>query len=66
MSGFIYLFGAIVLNGLFIGYVIRLYKNYSDALSRKTFFFSIQYLAWLFGIMLIDHYRDSIFGLLPI
>ena len=63
MSGFIYLAGALVLNGIFIGYVIRLYINYTDALSRKIFFFSIQYLAWLFGIMLIDHYRDAIFGL---
>jgi len=60
MSGVFYLIGACVLNSIFLGYAIRLYINYSDALARKTFSWSIQYLAWLFTIMLIDHYREPI------
>ncbi|KAA3631764.1 MAG: protoheme IX farnesyltransferase [Proteobacteria bacterium] len=64
MAGLPYLFGALVLNGYFIGYAIALYRNYSDRLARKTFLFSIQYLAWLFAFMLVDHYREPIFGFL--
>ena len=56
MFGGIYLLGAVYLNGRFMYYVFKLYKNYSDALSRKTFFYSIKYLMYLFALMLIDHY----------
>ncbi len=62
MAGLPYLLGALVLNAWFIGYAVALYRNYSDQLSRKTFFFSIQYLAWLFALMLVDHYRHGIYG----
>ena len=58
MSGLFYLFGAIALNAKFMAYAWRLCKNYSDELSKKMFGYSIQYLAMLFAIMLIDHYRD--------
>lgn len=57
MSGWIYLLGAVLLNGRFIFYALSLYRSYSDALARRMFGFSIQYLAMLFAIMLIDHYR---------
>ncbi len=57
MSGGFYLLGASVLNAGFIYYAWRLYRNYSDALARKTFVYSIQHLAWLFALLLIDHYR---------
>ncbi len=56
MSGFPYLAAAVVLGGIFLGYAIRLYLRYSDALARKTFRFSIVYLASLFAALLIDHY----------
>jgi protoheme IX farnesyltransferase len=56
MSGWVYLVGAVILNGQFVLYAVRLYLSYSDALSRRTFVFSIQYLAMLFALMLIDHY----------
>lgn len=59
MSGLVYLISAIVLNGIFIGYAIKLYRNYSDALSKKAFAWSIQYLALLFAMMLIDHYLPA-------
>lgn len=60
MSGLFYLVGAIVLNAGFMYYAIKLYRNYSDALARKTFIYSVQYLAALFAILLIDHYRAPI------
>ena len=50
MSGWIYLAAAIVLNGIFLGYAVRLYVSYSDALARRTFRYSIAYLAALFAI----------------
>src|SRR6266436_4272685 len=36
MSGWIYLAAAVVLNGAFLGYAVRLYVSYSDALARRT------------------------------
>ncbi|NYT60322.1 protoheme IX farnesyltransferase [Alcaligenaceae bacterium] len=56
MSGLFYLCAAVVLSGMFIAYAWRLYKVYSDELSRKLFRFSILYLALLFGALLIDHW----------
>lgn len=56
MSGMIYLASAIVLNGFFMYYAIEIYRNYSDALARKTFRYSIIYLALLFVALLVDHY----------
>ncbi len=56
MFGGIYLLCAVYLNARFMYYVYRLYLNYSDALSRQTFFYSIKYLMYLFAAMLLDHY----------
>ncbi len=56
MSGLFYLFGAATLNIGFIAYAWKLYRNYSDALARKTFGYSIQYLTVLFALLLVDHY----------
>ena len=56
MSGWIYLAAALVLSGIFVAYAIRLYVGYSDALARRTFRYSIAYLALLFAALLVDHY----------
>ncbi len=56
MFGGIYLAGAFYLNARFMYYVYKLYRNYSDELSRRTFFYSIKYLMYLFAVMLVDHY----------
>jgi len=56
MSGWIYLAAALVLNGVFVAYAVRLYVSYSDALARRTFRYSIMYLALLFAALLVDHY----------
>ncbi len=56
MGGWIYLLGTVVLNSIFVSYGWRLYRNYSDALARQTFRYSIWYLSLLFAVMLVDHY----------
>jgi protoheme IX farnesyltransferase len=56
MSGWLYLVAAVALGGIFIAYAARLYVHYSDALARRTFRYSIAYLALLFAALLIDHY----------
>jgi protoheme IX farnesyltransferase len=56
MSGGVYLAGALVLNARFLLLAWRLYRDYSDALARRTFRWSIQYLALLFALLLVDHY----------
>jgi len=56
MSGWPYLAAALVLGGVFVVYAVRIYFAYSDALARRTFRYSILYLAALFAALLIDHY----------
>ncbi|MDO8705816.1 MAG: heme o synthase [Sulfuricaulis sp.] len=64
MSGWLYLSGAMILDAGFLYYAVRLYRHYSDELARKTFRYSINYLAVLFALLLIDHYRVYIHGAL--
>ena len=56
MSGWLYLASAVLLGGGFIAYGYQLWRQYSDALARRTFRFSILYLALLFAALLVDHY----------
>ena len=56
MSGLIYLIGAVLLGAGFLYYVIKLYRNYSDALAKSTFKYSVNYLMLLFAVLLLDHY----------
>ena len=56
MSGWLYLGSAVILGAVFIAYGFRLWRDYSDALARSTFRFSILHLALLFAALLIDHY----------
>ena len=56
MSGELYLVAALALGGVFLLYAVQLYRDYSDALARATFKYSIYYLAALFSALLIDHY----------
>ena len=56
MSGYFYLFAAVVLGLVFCGYGWALLRNYSDALARKTFRFSLIHLSLLFAALLVDHY----------
>jgi len=56
MSGWFYLVSAVILSVGFCGYAFALWRNYSDALARKTFRFSLIHLSLLFAALLIDHY----------
>jgi protoheme IX farnesyltransferase len=56
MSGYVYLAAALVLGFIYLGYAWKLYRNYSDALARKAFRYSIVYLSALFTALLLDHY----------
>lgn len=56
MSGWLYLVVAVGLSVGFSWYGWRLWRNYSDALARKTFRFSLIHLSALFAALLLDHY----------
>lgn len=62
MSGVVYLASAIVLGALFLSYAWRIWREYSDALARQTFRYSIVYLTLLFAALLIDHYVRAWIG----
>lgn len=56
MSGWTYLLAAFALGAGFIAHAWRLWRDYSDALARRTFRFSIWHLSLLFAALLLDHY----------
>lgn len=56
MSGWFYLLAAVALSVGFCGYAWALWRDYSDALARKTFRFSLIHLSLLFTALLLDHY----------
>jgi protoheme IX farnesyltransferase len=56
MSGVIYLASAVALGVGFMAHAWQLWRDYSDALARRTFRFSIWHLSLLFLALLIDHY----------
>jgi heme o synthase len=61
-SGPIYLASAVVLGVMFMAYALRLWRQYSDALARQTFRFSIWHLSLLFAALLVDHYLSPVLG----
>jgi protoheme IX farnesyltransferase len=56
MAGFFYLGAAIVLDAVFLGFAVAIWRKYSDALAKRTFGYSIFYLAALFAALMVDHY----------
>lgn len=56
MSGWFYLVVAVVMSGIFCLYGWALWRNYSDALARRTFRWSLWHLAAVFAALLIDHF----------
>ncbi len=59
MSAWPYLVAAILLGAGFVGHAWRLYRSYSEAQARKTFGYSLFYLAALFTALLVDHYLTA-------
>ena len=62
MSGAVYLSAAVLLGAIFLAYAWKIYREYSDALARKTFRYSIVYLSLLFAALLVDHYARALLG----
>jgi protoheme IX farnesyltransferase len=56
MSSWLYLLVALGVSAGFTWYALRLWRNYSDALARQTFRFSLIHLSVLFAALLVDHY----------
>jgi protoheme IX farnesyltransferase len=56
MAGLIYLGGALVLGTRFVYFALRLWTSEGDGMAMPTFLYSIRYLMWLFGVLLVDHY----------
>jgi protoheme IX farnesyltransferase len=56
MSSWLYLAAAVVLGWGFCLHGYWLWREYSDALARKTFRFSLIHLSVLFAALLVDHY----------
>ncbi|RMX05773.1 protoheme IX farnesyltransferase [Corticibacter populi] len=56
MSSWLYFFVALFLSGGFCWYGFRLWRNYSDALARRTFRWSLWHLSGIFAALLVDHY----------
>jgi protoheme IX farnesyltransferase len=54
MSGWVYLVSITLLNLGFLAYAIGLVRNYSDALAKRTFRYSIIYLTLLFAALFAD------------
>jgi protoheme IX farnesyltransferase len=52
--GWIYAVGAVALGGYFLYMAWDLLRHPSKAQARKTFFYSIWYLAGLFAVMVAD------------
>ncbi|MGA0023896.1 MAG: heme o synthase [Burkholderiales bacterium] len=61
MSGMVYLVSALVLGAVFMYYAVKIYTDYSDALARRTFRYSILYLTLIFAALLVDHYLQLFF-----
>jgi protoheme IX farnesyltransferase len=62
MTGWFYLGVALVLDAVFLGYAVAMWRRYSDALAKRTFAYSIFYLALLFAALMVDHYLPLLAG----
>ncbi len=61
MSGLIYLISALILDGIFLYYAIRMQWIHTGNLAMKTFGYSIVYLMLMFTALLVDHYLRVVF-----
>jgi protoheme IX farnesyltransferase len=56
MCGTFYLVSALLLDSVFLYYVVRMMVDHRDELAKQTFRYSIIYLTLLFVALFIDHY----------
>ncbi|HUP96919.1 MAG TPA: heme o synthase [Usitatibacter sp.] len=62
MAGYFYLGAALVLDIAFLAYAVGLWRRYSDTLAKRTFAYSIFFLAMLFAALMVDHYLPLVGG----
>jgi len=60
MSGWLYLAGTLVLDGVFLYYAFRLKYAPQPGLPMRTFGYSIVYLMAIFTLLLADHYLGNL------
>ena len=60
MCGWVYLIGALALDGVFLYYAICMQWDHDDRLAMRMFWYSIIYLMALFAVLFIDHYAPLI------
>jgi protoheme IX farnesyltransferase len=56
MSGYFYLIATLILDAIFLFYVVKLWRQDSKKVAMQTFRYSIIYLMLLFVVLLIDHF----------
>ena len=56
MAGGFYLGAVAILDAVFLYYAVAIWRRYSDALAKRTFAYSIFFLAMLFAALMVDHY----------
>lgn len=61
MSGPVYLAAALILGAIFLYHAWKLFDDTAVKQPMRTFIFSINYLMWLFGVMLVDHYIPTVY-----
>ncbi|MEZ5531645.1 MAG: heme o synthase [Steroidobacteraceae bacterium] len=59
MSGLIYLAVALVVNGVFLYYAFAMKFTDRSELPMRVFRFSVSWLLWIFGALLVDHYLPT-------
>ncbi len=62
MAGHFYLGSVVVLDAAFLALAWGLWRDYSHTLARRTFAYSIFYLAMLFAALMVDHYLPLVAG----
>jgi len=60
MSGWLYLIGALALDAWFLYHILRMMDGSSATQPLRAFVVSIQYLMYLFGFLLLDHYMPNL------
>ncbi|WP_417578732.1 heme o synthase [Nitrincola sp.] len=61
MSGWIYLFGIVLLNSRFMYWNWKVWRGNDPKAPLSAFWFSIRYILYLFGWLLLDHYVTLVF-----
>ena len=56
MAGGFYMGTVAVLDAVFMFYAVSIWRRYSDALAKRTFAYSIFFLAMLFAALMVDHF----------